>query len=602
MEQTKLTGYPSIDKPWLKYYSEKDLAIKVPDMSLSQYLRDCNRNNLFLKALSFYGKTYTYQELFENIDRFSRFFQNLGVKENESVALAMPLTPDTVFMMYGLDQIGAVANLIDPRIPTERMRFYINLTEVKVGCITTPYLNTMIEAAKDSMLETIIPVSPLACMNKTEQKRWLKNNYSILKRTELIAQKNWMGCVSFFKSRLHFNKQTYTILPFDVYAGATHSNFKIADYREGKTSIIEYTSGTTGVPKGLELTAKGMNVTAAQLIQINQTVCGESLLGIMPPFISYGAVTGIHMSLCAGFELHLIPNFTVESFPKLILDHKPNNVICVPSMFSHVIESKLLEHEDMSFIKRIIFGGDRTTPEFEEKVNKWLYNHNSLSTLIKGGGMAEYSSCAFETPFDKTKKPGVYGIPLPLVDAKVMKDDYTECKYNEIGEIYLSSPQEMRGYINNDAETEAFFFIDENGKKWGRSGDLGFVDQEGFFILTSRKKQMIVRPDGHNVFPVEIERVILENKQVENCVVIGIKDDSSIIGEYPVAFIELRPDIKNTTEPLKNIIAAVENRIPVRDRPKDDGDYVLIKIPYTSEGKIDRETLRRFYRQNQTKR
>ena len=141
----------------------------------------------------------------------------------------------------------------------------------------------------------------------------------------------------------------------------------------------------------------------------------------------------------------------------------------------------------MSFLKRVIFGGDRTVTEYEEKVNQWLHDHHAPIRLIKGGGMAEFSSCAFETPFDDTKKPGVYGIPLPLVDAKIMRDDLTECGYNEIGEIYISSPQQMKGYIDNPKETSAFFFSDENGKIWGRSGDLGYVAKDGLFTLTSRK-------------------------------------------------------------------------------------------------------------------
>ena len=110
--------------------------------------------------------------------------------------------------------------------------------------------------------------------------------------------------------------------------------------------------------------------------------------------------------------------------------------------------------------------------------------------------MAEYASCVFETPFEQTKRPGVYGIPLPLVDVKIAHEDGTECGYREIGEIHISSPSQMKGYLNNPGETERFFYYDKNGKQWGKSGDLGFIDEDGFITLTSRKKQMIVRPDS----------------------------------------------------------------------------------------------------------
>lgn len=261
-------------------------------------------------------------------------------------------------------------------------------------------------------------------------------------------------------------------------------------------------------------------------------------------------------------------------------------------MFGSVLDSELLRNEDLSCLKRLIFGGDKTTPEHEQRVNKWLYEHNASIQLIKGGGMAEYSSCLFETPFDETKKPGVYGIPLPLVDAKVMKDDQTECGYDEIGEIYISSPQQMRGYIDNPEETKAFFFTDGTGKKWGRSGDLGYVSRDGLFTLTSRKKQMIVRPDGHNVFPSEIENVILSCDEVCECVTVGIQDKKSVVGEYPVAFIELKSGLTTSPEViLKSVIEKVKKEIPIRDRPVSDADYILTHIPYTSEGKIDRAKL-----------
>lgn len=587
MNDKALTGYASIDKPWLKYYSEEELAIGVPDMSLTDYLRRQNAGNLSLTALRYLEKRISYKELLERIELTSRYFQSLGVKEGDYVAVAMPLTPEAVYMMYGIENIGAIANLIDPRVPADRMRFYINLAKAKLGCVIDTFLNTMVDASEGSSLEKIISVSPLSSLEKAEQRRFLKSKFTALERIKLytkalktereLKRRNGRGC---------------PIIKYEAKPGAKLPPLKPVAYKSGKASIVEYTSGTTGIPKGLELTASGMNVTAAQLHAINRTVPGESLLGILPPFISYGAVTSTHMSLTTGTELIMIPQFSLDQFDELIKKYKPNNVICVPSMFDRIIKSELLKDEDMSFLKRLTFGGDKTIPEFEETVNSWLNKHNAPIKLIKGGGMAEYSSCLFETPFDETKKPGIYGVPMPLVEAKIMKDDETECRYGEIGEIFVSSPQQMRGYVNNPEETEAFFHVDKNGKKWGRTGDLGFVDEDGAFTLTSRKKHMIIRPDGHNVFPSEIENAVMATGYAKACVVVGIKDKASVIGEYPVAFIELKPEYRDNAEAaLKKIIQFVKDEIPVRDRPGSDEDYILSEIHYSSEGKIDRAVL-----------
>lgn len=203
--------------------------------------------------------------------------------------------------------------------------------------------------------------------------------------------------------------------------------------------------------------------------------------------------------------------------------------------------------------------------------------------------MAEFSSCTFLTPFEETKKPEIYGIPLPLVDAKIMKDDYTECRYNEIGEIYISSVQRMSGYLANQSETEKFFFKDENGQTWGRTGDLGYVTEDGLFVLTDRKKNMIVRPDGHNVFPNEIEEVIKELDFVKNCVVIGVRDEKSATGCYPYAFVEIE-NMEKSSECLEIIKNYVNKKIPLRDKPRNE-DYLITKLIYKEEGKVDRQSI-----------
>ncbi|MBR4694438.1 MAG: acyl--CoA ligase [Bacilli bacterium] len=584
-----LTGVPSVDKAWRKFYSKEELGISVPDMSLTEYIYQQNKDRMFLNALTYFQRKVKYEELFERIEQASKRFKKYGVREEDYVALAMPLTPEVIYMLYGLDNIGACANLVDPRIPEERMRFYLELTGARLAAITQPYIGTMRNAARGTTVEDIINIPILESLTKDQQREVIKRQYQGAAKRELIMstlreelKNNIQNAISLVGTGAHISSY-----------GTFFSNTTLDQIHRQpngeKIALGEFTSGTTGVPKGLGLTARGMNLTAEQLKMINRAKPGETILAIMPPFISYGAVTGIHNSLACGFDMIIIPKFTVESFAELVKKYKPNNIICVPSMFQYVIHSPLLEHEDMSFLKRVIFGGDRTIPEFEHEVNEWFIAHNANITLIKGGGMAEYSSCAFETPFEETKKPGIYGIPLPLVEVKIMKDDHTECGYYEIGEIYIHSPQQMGGYLNNQEATDEFFYTDEQGKKWGRSGDLGYIDTDGCVVHTGRKKQMIVRPDGHNVFPIEIEQVINRTGFVKNCVVIGVKDAISVAGEYPHAFIELKDEyLENAANVLAVIKKIVSDKIPLRDRPRDE-DYHLTTLVFAQEGKLDRE-------------
>lgn len=577
--------YASIEKPWRKYYTKELLNLEIPDMSLTDYLIKMNKDRLNLIALNYFNKKITYEELLDNIEKTSKRFQKYGVKESDYVSIAMPLVPETIYSIYALDNIGANANLIDPRIPEEKMHFYLNLAKTKLSLIISSYVETMIKASVNTDTQKIIEVSPLSFFDNKEKLKLLREQLTSKKIIELKLGE--------IKKELFYNinnamNKNIKIETYEKFANLNLAELTKPNYISGKSSVIEYTSGTTGVAKGLGLTSMGMNTLATELYNIFNAKPGESILAIMPPFISYGAVCGIHNSLCNGFEMILIPKFDVNDFANLIHKHKPNNIICVPSFFEKVINNRVFDNEDMSYIKRVIFGGDKTPKNLEERVNNWLKEHNSNSTLIKGGGMAEYSSCTFLTPFENTKKPEVYGIPLPLVDAKIMKDDNTECKYNEIGEIYLSSPQQMSGYLDNETETNKFFYIDENGKKWGRTGDLGYVTEDGFFVLTDRKKNMIVRPDGHNVFPNEIEEVINSLECVNNCVVIGLRDEASATGEYPYAFIELNEGYEKSY--LNYIKEEVNKKIPLRDRPRDN-DYLLTNMIYKEEGKLDRKAM-----------
>ena len=158
------------------------------------------------------------------------------------------------------------------------------------------------------------------------------------------------------------------------------------------------------------------------------------MLVIMPPFISYGLASGMHAGLSSGFELILIPTFKPENFVQLVMKHKPNMILCVPNFLQRLMESPLVDEKtDLSFIKYLVVGGDKMNISFEFKFKQWLKQHNCSVLLTKGGGMAEYSSCLFYTPFEKSCKPGVYGLPMPAVDAKIVDENGRELGYYEVG-------------------------------------------------------------------------------------------------------------------------------------------------------------------------
>ena len=177
VQERGLTGVPSVDKAWKQYYTNGEMDIQVPDMSLTEYIYQKNKDRLYLNALRYFQKRVSYEELFERIEQASNRFKKYGVREEDYVALAMPLTPEVIYMLYGLDNIGACANLIDPRIPEERMRFYLELTGARLAAITQPYIKTMRDASKGTLLSDIINIPILDSLSKEEQREILNRLY-----------------------------------------------------------------------------------------------------------------------------------------------------------------------------------------------------------------------------------------------------------------------------------------------------------------------------------------------------------------------------------------------------------------------------------------
>lgn len=582
LREKNLTGVPSVDKAWSKFYKNGEMNIDIPKMSLVEYLYERNKNNMSINAIDYFGKKITYEELFYRIEDTAKRFKKMGVMENDYINLAMPVSPETIYMIYGLDYIGAAACLIDPRVNNERMEYYMNLVSSKFLGITGIYASTMRSALNSTTGAKMINFSPFQTFNGTE-KLSLKSLYNMKMLLEHLKEIKY-NLTNTNNNRILSSKRFYNVNVNDIILNEPV-------YYDGKVSIGEYTSGTTGVPKGLELSSSAMNLLVEQLKYLIKTNPGDTILGILPPFISYGAVCGIHNAFCSGLENIMIPTFTPEQIPKLILTKKPNNIVCVPMYLQLLMESNLVTSEtDLSFIKNIIVGGSKTEASFEIAFNEWLKNHNGVTHITKGGGMAEYSSCLFYTPTRECCTPGIYGIPLPKVEVKITDDKNQELGYYEIGEIQVSSEQAMNGYINNIQATNEFFYYDNNGKKWGKTGDLGYIDTDGQITLINRKKQMLIRPDSHNVFPSEIEQVIRSHYAVKNCLVVGKKDPNYISGEWPTAYIELKKEYNNECEKYLNEIKKLcTQKLPLRDRPRESDYYLIKKVINTMEGKVNEQ-------------
>lgn len=566
MKSNNKTGYPSVDKPWLKYYSDEALNAKLPEKTIYQYLYDSNVNNLNKIAINYFGKKVTYNSMFHYIDEVSYAFKSIGVEEGDIVSLCMLTMPETIYSIYALNHLGAVCNNIEPRTNADKIRDRINDTNSKILIVVDVFLNKILEIADQTKLEHIIVV-PISRSMPEHTKAIFK-----ITKQRLIAK---IPHDPRFETYNDFIKKYET------------KEIEYPKYKKNTPAVIIYTGGTTGVPKGAVLSNDSVvAVVEACIYDVPLLFSGERFLGIMPPFIAYGFVFGSFIPFCAGLEVVLIPNFTPESFDKLILKYKPNHVIGVPSFFERLTKSKIMEGKDLSYLMCLITGGDQLLESTENSINSFLRNHNCKYKIQKGYGMTEMGSAVTVTATEDCNLSGSVGVPSHLAIVKIINSETgEELSYNQEGEICMTSPGMMLRYYNNPEETSKVRKIHSDGQAWVHTGDIGYMNSDGVIYIKGRIKRMIIRPDGHNVWPSLIEEVVKRHDSISDCVCVGTPNPDNANGRIPTAFMVVKDGVKETEELLSEIEEYCKRYLPERDVALK---YCYIdEIPLTSVGKVD---------------
>ena len=570
-----LTGYPDIDKVWLSQYDNTAIMGNIPEKRVYDVIYDNNKDYLSSTALVYYGRKISFNELFMNIEKTAQAFMSYGVKEGDIVSIIMPSTPETFYAFYALNRLGVTANMIDPRYNSEKIKHLIKDTNSRMVLVVN-VSEEKIESIKDEIsTKNIVSVSPTISL-------------PLILNLGLEAKKLF--------SRQNKESKSGFISWQEFIANRNNEAVVDAKYNPDFPTAIVYTGGTTGPSKGAIMTTKCLNAIAYHQKSSMPLVERKSkYLNIMPPFIAFGLTCGINNPLSIGAEVDLIPNFNHHEFAQLLNKHKPNHVIGVPSFWLGLTESKYALKRDFSYLKSIIAGGCGINPEEEKRVNKFLHQHGCENMLSKGYGLTEVSSCASFTCNQSVNKLGSVGIPLVKDNFKIVDPETKEEKmYNEHGEIYITGPSIMGGYFNNDTQTKFMIENDEFNNPWVKTGDIGYIDKDGCIFIEDRIKNMIIRPDGFKVYPLTIESIILKHPGIYTCKVVGVSQPSYSIGKFPLAYIVIKDEYKNSTE---NIVSELNdlclNNLPEYQIPIDF--IVKDTLPYTSIGKVDTNTLENEY-------
>ena len=559
---------PSQLKPWLKVFPEEALSVDLPKCSAYRYLRRENESHLNDVALHYYGKNISYGELFDRIENCAKAFASLGIKPGEVVSFLSVSIPETVEAIYALNKLGATANMIDPRMDVDTIRDRVVESNSRIFIVLDVAFPKVLRIREEIAQELIVVQSPARSLPP------------LLRLMKNMVSKNIVP------------KEDNVVSWDEFIVKGKGVTAKEEPYVGDAVVAITYTGGTTGTPKGVMMTNDSMNA-----VTINFRHCGidyhrgDRFLGIIPVFSAYGLVCGLHMPLVLGLTMVLVPNFKPQTMGKLVMKFKPQHMISVPAFYEILMESREVKGKDLSFLITLGSGGDTMNEGLENKLKAFLAEHNIKYPLAQGYGMSEISAAASFCVND-IYKPGSVGVPSVVTTIGIFKPGTSEeLGLNELGEICISGPTLMKGYFLRPEETDKVMWKHPDGQMWIHSGDIGYLDEDGFLFVQGRVKRMICRFDGHKIFPVSIESLVSEHPLVRSCCVIGVADLDHGQGQHPLVLVSLDDCDKHTV--CREIFDICNTELEERGRPV--GVIAVDDMPLTGMGKNDYRALEKIY-------
>ena len=547
--------------------------LDYPSYSIWEYLEEAANKYPYNDALDYYGKNTSYKRFFEKIEHTAKALKSIGVTSNDRVTICAPNMPEAIIMFYATNMVGATASMIHPLSSVNEIEFYIEAASSKYVLTVNLFADKVIKACEKQDVNKIIIVD-IADGMFTLMKRAL-NLYD--------AFKNIM--YSYDNHKIKYNDKVIKWSSFYNLGYYFEDEYKVRG-KANDEAVILYSGGTTGKPKGVRLSNYNFNALSMQCIaEFNEAKPGDSILLILPIFHGFGLGVSTHTILTHGMKCVLIPRFKPDDFPKLIRRYKPVFLTGVPTMYEALIQNR----DNTNYLKCVkyaVCGGDLLNPELRKKVNSYLVSHGSNAEIRVGYGLTESTAACILTPKYFFKENAI-GLPFPDTYVKIVKPGtIKEVKNNRNGEICISGPTIMLGYLNEEEETNNTLKKHDDGRIWLHTGDIGYKDKSGIIFFSSRLKRMIVT-SGYNVYPQYLEKIIESHPAVEKCIVVGIPHPYK--KQVPVACILLKDDYSQSEELTLNIKAYCEKSIAKYAMPYR---YEYIKnVPKTIIGKINYKKL-----------
>ena len=551
----------SSNAPWTAFYGNTPVSLTYPEKTMYQMLHETAGHYPQNTAYVFMGKKTSYASFLKRIESAARGLTAMGIRKGDRVTICMPNTPQALDCFYALNRIGAIPNMIHPLSAAKEIAFYLNFSRSKAILTLDQFYTKVASITEELENPTTILIAKIG--------------------DELPFPLNLL--YPHTKSGHHPLPKTGYLLWYDMIAAGKGTALPADDGNAGDCAAVLYSGGTTGTAKGIQLSSRNFNALGLQTIAASgyTSVAGMKMLSIMPVFHGFGLGIGIHTALIGGATCILVPQFSIKTYADILIKQKPNLIPGVPTLFEALLRAEGLEKADLSFLRGIFSGGDSLSPELKKKVDAFLKDHGCTEQIREGYGTTECVTASCLTPKDYART-GSIGVPFPDTFYKIVGVGTTEeVEAGTEGEICVSGPTVMLGYMDNPEETAQTLRRHGDGKLWLHTGDLGYMDVDGFVYFRQRIKRMIIT-NGYNVYPSQLENIIDGHEKVLLSCVIGVRDEQR--GQRIKTYIVPMPGVEPSEALKAEILEYCKQHISKYALPREV--EFRTELPKTLVGKV----------------
>jgi long-chain acyl-CoA synthetase len=543
-------------KPWLKFYGNVPVSIDYPRVTLYEALMQTVEKYPDRIAYDFFDFTSTYREFARDIDICANALASLGLKKGERITLSMPTSPQGIICFYAANKLGLVASMIHPLSTPVEIAYYLNVSRSRVALTLDLFLESFKNLPEKTPLEILI----------------LTEIFDQLTKDQPLGEKPVPA-------------NGLTLKWWKDLMGTAHPEAPKVDMNTDEMAVILYSGGTTGFPKGIMLSnynfiSEGLMV-ANWKGDPNLEEEASSILAILPIFHGFGLGICCNATFMGGGTSILVPQFSPELVADLIQKKRPNIIAGVPTLYDALAKNEVFRNTDLSCLKTTSCGADSLPRSVKENFEETVRKQGGGVQLVEGYGLTEAVTGIMSTPLDGYRE-GSVGIPFPDMLAKVVRiGTMEEVPVGEEGELCVSGPAVMLGYLEQPEETAKVLKTHPDGRVWLHTGDLFTMDEEGYFYFILRLKRMI-KSSGMNVYPVQVEAILDKHPEVQAACVIGVPDEAQV--EMVKAFVVLKDRSKASPEMEKSLIDYCRENLIKWSCPREI--EFRDSLPVTKVGKI----------------